>query len=158
MEWTVVVAVAVMVAGIVGTVVPMLPGLPLIWVTLLVFALVEGFDRVDGTFLGVTLLVTVAAEAGEYYVRAWGARRFRAGRAGAWGAVLGALAGLFFLPLGLVLGPFLGALTAELLSGRNLPQALRAGWGGLVGTLGFLPVKLALAIGMTVAFVLRVVA
>lgn len=151
-----VVALLFMIVGALGTVVPVLPGLPMIWLASLGFALVDGFERVDWPFLGWLLLVTVAAEVADHLGRVWGARRFGAGRAGAWGAVIGALVGLFFLPVGLVLGPFLGALLGELLAGRTLPESVRAGWGGLVGTLGSMAVKVVVAVGMTVAFVVKV--
>ncbi|BAS27901.1 DUF456 domain-containing protein [Limnochorda pilosa] len=151
------VATIVMGAGVVGTVLPMLPGIPMVWLAMLVFGMVEGFQQVDGVFLTVTLVVAIAAQVAEHYARAWGARRYGAGRAGACGAVLGAVVGLFFLPLGLVLGPFLGALVAELFSGKDLPQSVRAGWGGLVGTLGSVAVNFAVALGMMLAFVARAV-
>ncbi len=91
-----------------------------------------------------------------FRTRAWGARRYGAGQAGTWGAVIGALAGLFFLPLGLLLGPFLGALIGELWAGRSLEDSVRAGWGGLLGTLGSIVVKFAVAVAMTIAFVSKV--
>lgn len=151
------VALLLMGVGILGTVVPALPGIPLIWFTMLGFGWIEGFRRIDGVFLVALLAVTLAVEAADYLARMWGARRYGASKAGAWGAALGALAGIFFLPLGLVLGPFLGALIAELAAGRSLKDSLRAGWGGLVGTLGSMVVKFIVAIGMTVAFVVKVV-
>lgn len=156
-EWTAFgIAICVMLVGVLGTIVPLLPGLPLIWLTMLIYAIVEGFKRVDAAFLGLTLGVLIAAEAADYLGRAWGARRFGASKAGALGAVLGSLVGLFFLPLGLVVGPFLGVVIAELLSGRTTSESVRAGWGGLVGTLGSMAVKLAVAVGMTIVFVVRV--
>lgn len=151
------VAVVLMGVGVLGTVVPILPGIPLIWISMLLFALFEKFARVDGTFLALMLLVTIAAEAADHLARAWGARRYGAGKAGTWGAVIGAIAGLFFLPIGLLLGPFLGALLGELLSGRSLDESFRAGWGGLLGTLGSMVVKFAVAVAMTIAFVVKVV-
>ncbi|MBO8141173.1 MAG: DUF456 family protein [Firmicutes bacterium] len=150
------VALVAMAAGVLGTVLPMLPGIPLIWLTMFLFGLVEGFERVDATFLGMSFAVVVASEVADHLARAWGARRYGAGKGGSWGAVIGALAGLFFLPLGLLIGPFLGALAGELLAGRSLPDSVRAGWGGLVGTLGSMAVKLAVAAGMTAAFVIKV--
>lgn len=145
-----------MAVGVAGTVVPVLPGVPLIWLAMLGFGIVDKFQRVDATFLVITALVVVASEATDYLTRAWGAKRFGAGRAGTWGAVIGAMAGLFFLPLGLLLGPFLGALTGELLSGRSMQESLRAGWGGLIGTLSSIVVKFAVAVALTVAFVVKV--
>lgn len=151
-----VVSLLFMAVGVAGTVVPVLPGVPLIWLAMLGFGIVDKFQRVDATFLVITALVVVASEATDYLTRAWGAKRFGAGRAGTWGAVIGAMAGLFFLPLGLLLGPFLGALTGELLSGRSMQESLRAGWGGLIGTLSSIVVKFAVAVALTVAFVVKV--
>lgn len=156
-EWSMFgIAVCVMVVGVLGTVVPILPGLPLIWLAMLIYGIIEGFESIDAAFLGLTLAVLIAAEAADYLGRAWGARRFGASRAGALGAVLGSLAGLFFLPLGLFVGPFLGAVIAELLSGRSASASIRSGWGGLIGTLGSMAVKLTVAIGMTIVFVVKV--
>ena len=123
---------------------------------MLVFGLVDKFQHIDGPFLGWLLAVAVAAEAADYWTRAIGARRYGARKAGARGAIIGGILGLFFLPLGLVLGPFLGALIGELLSGRSLDESVRAGWGGLLGTLGSMAVKFVIAVGMTIAFVVKV--
>lgn len=150
------VALLLMGVGIVGTVVPALPGIPLIWLTMLGFGVVDKFQRINGAFLAVLLAVTIAAEVADHLARVWGARRYGASRAGAWGAALGAIAGLFFLPLGLVVGPFLGALVGELLAGRSIKESVRAGWGGVVGTLGSVAMKVGIAVGMTVAFVVQV--
>lgn len=150
------VSVLLMGVGVLGTVVPVLPGVPLIWLTMLGFGFIDKFQRIDATFLVVMALITVAAELTDHLTRAWGARRYGAGRAGTWGAVIGALAGLFFLPIGLLLGPFLGALIGELLSGRSMEDSVRAGWGGLLGTLGSMVVKFAVAAAMTIAFIVKV--
>lgn len=150
------VALIVMLVGALGTVVPVLPGLPLVWAAMVGFGLLEKFERLDWTFLGINLAVVVAAEVLDYYGRAWGARKFGAGKAGAAGAVVGAFAGLFFLPVGLILGPFLGVLVAELLAGRTADESIRAGWGGLIGTVGSIVLKIAVALGMTAAFIVKV--
>lgn len=150
------VAILLILVGALGTVIPVLPGLPLIWLTMLGFGFVEGFTRVDGRFLTITLAVLIAAEVADHWGRAWGARRFGASKAGAVGAVVGSFAGLFFLPLGLFLGPFLGAVVAELISGRTTTESVRAGFGGLIGALGSMVVKVIIAIGMLIAFIVTV--
>lgn len=143
--------------GILGTFVPALPGIPLIWGAMLVYALFERFEDISPTFLVVTFLIVVAVQFAEHYARAWGAKRFGAGKAGAWGAVIGSIAGLFFMPIGLVLGPFLGALIAELLAGRETKDAFRAGLGGLVGVLGSVLINVIVGIGLTVAFIIAAI-
>ncbi|MFO7273238.1 MAG: DUF456 domain-containing protein [Bacillota bacterium] len=150
------VAVAVMLVGVAGTLIPALPGLPIVFLAMLGYALVEGFREITPGFLAVALLVVVATQVAEHYARAWGAKRFGAGRAGAWGAVIGSIAGLFFMPLGLLLGPFLGALLFELFAGRSGGEAFRAGLGGLVGVLGSVVINVVVALGLTLAFVAKV--
>lgn len=151
------VALGVMLVGTLGTFLPSLPGLPLIWLAMLGYGFVEGFREMNPSFLLAALLVVAGSFAAEQYARAWGARRFGAGRAGAWGAIAGSIVGLFFLPLGLVLGPFLGAIAAELLTGRSADEAFRAGWGSLLGVLSSTVVNIILALGLTVAFALKVI-
>ncbi|BAD40722.1 conserved hypothetical protein [Symbiobacterium thermophilum IAM 14863] len=150
------IAVVVMLAGVVGTLIPALPGLPIVFLAMLGYAVVDGFRDITPGFLAVALLVVAATQVAEHYARAWGAKRFGAGRAGAWGAVIGSIVGLFFMPLGLLLGPFLGALLFELVAGRSGSEAVKAGFGGLVGVLGSVVVNVVVALGLTVAFVAKV--
>ncbi len=152
-----VVAVLVMLVGVAGTFIPAIPGMPLIWLAMLGYGLVEGFREMTPWFLAVTFIVVVLSQVAEHYAKAWGAKRYGAGKAGTWGAVIGSIAGLFFMPVGLVLGPFLGALIGELLAGRSAEEALRAGWGGLVGVLGSVVVNVIFAITLTIAFILKVI-
>lgn len=151
-----IIALMVMLVGVIGTFLPTMPGLPVIWLAMLGYGLFEGFREMTPTFLVVTLLVVAATQVAEHYARAWGAQRFGAGRAGAWGAVVGSIVGLFFMPLGLVLGPFLGAMLFELVAGRPGQEALRAGVGGLVGMLGSVVVNVIVALSLTIAFILKV--
>lgn len=151
-----VIALLVMLVGVAGTLVPALPGIPLIWLAMLAYAWVEGFQEITWTFLLIALLVAVFSQVAEYYSRALGAKKFGASRAGTWGAVLGSLVGLFFMPVGLLVGPFVGALVAEMISGRKTDEAIRAGVGGVIGVLGSVVVNFILAVGLVVAFALSV--
>lgn len=151
-----VIALVVMFVGIVGTFLPALPGIPLIWLAMLGYGFFEGFREMSATFLVITFLVVAATQVAEHYARAWGATRFGAGKAGAWGAIIGSIVGLFFMPIGLVLGPFLGAMLFELVAGRSSEQAFWAGIGGMVGVLGSILVNVLVGIGLTVAFLLKV--
>lgn len=147
-------ACAVMFFGVIGTFFPSIPGIPIIWLTMLVYAIIEGFQEISWVFLVITLLVALAVQVAEHYARAWGAKRFGAGKAGMWGAVIGSFVGLFFMPIGLLLGPFLGAMIGELIVGRPVAEAARAGWGGLVGVLGSVVINFVVALSMLIAFVI----
>lgn len=151
-----VLALVVMLVGVIGVLLPAIPGIPLIWVAMLVYGLFDGFEQMSVNFLVVTFVVVVGAQVAEHYAKAWGAQRFGAGRAGTWGAVIGSIIGIFFMPLGLVVGPFAGALLGELLAGRPTKEAMRAGWGGLVGVLGSVVINFMIAIALTVSFIVRV--
>ncbi|MDF2631182.1 MAG: hypothetical protein K0R39_5013 [Symbiobacteriaceae bacterium] len=157
-EWAAfAIALVVMCIGILGTFLPALPGIPLIWVAMLGYALFEGFEDIGATFLVVTFLVVALTQVAEHYSRAWGAKKWGAGKAGAWGAVIGSIAGLFFMPIGLVLGPFLGAMVFELIAGRETKDAFKAGIGGLVGVLGSILINVIVGIGMVIAFIIAAI-
>jgi len=157
-EWIAfVLALVAMIVGILGTFLPALPGIPLIWAAMLVYALVEGFEDIRPAFLAITFVIVVLTQVAEHYARAWGATRFGAGKAGAWGAVVGSIAGLFFMPIGLVLGPFLGAMIFELVAGRETKDAVKAGFGGLVGVLGSVVINVIVGIGLTISFVIAAI-
>lgn len=146
-----------MLVGLIGTLVPGLPGVPFIWVVQLAYGWYEGFTRVDPEFLAYNFVLAAAAMALAYLAGAWGARRFGASRAAAWGAVLGALAGVVVLgPLGLLVGPFAGAALIEALQGRPLAVAVRSGIGSVLGMLGGSLINLAIALLMIIWFFVRV--
>lgn len=157
MYWVAVtLAVVVMILGALLTLVPIFPGLPMVWLTALVFGWWDGFERIGMGFLGAGLAAVVAVNILEYFARAWGVRRFGGSRAAATGAVIGSIIGVFLGPWGLILGPFLGALAGELLSGAAGRQALRAGLGGVIGVLGGVVLNFALACTLIVAFLYQV--
>jgi uncharacterized protein YqgC (DUF456 family) len=122
-------------AGIVGTVVPLLPGALLVFLGLLTAAWIDDFHRVGWVTLAILALLTLLA----YAIEIWAAHRgFRRSGASGWallGATLGGLAGIFFALPGLIVGPFVGAFAGEYLARRNLRQAGRAGLGAWLGLL-----------------------
>jgi uncharacterized protein YqgC (DUF456 family) len=77
----------------------------------------------------VTVVVTVI----EFVLPVWGTRKWGGSRTGTIGAIVGLLAGLFFAPVGIIVGPFAGAVLFELISGRETNAALRSGFGSFVG-------------------------
>jgi uncharacterized protein YqgC (DUF456 family) len=125
----------VVLAGLAGIVVPVLPGLPLVFGGLVLAAWSDGFERVGPAMLALLGLLTAISVVVDATAAATLTRRGGAGRAAAWGAFGGALLGLPFGLAGLVAGPFVGAALGEYLAVRDLRRAGRAGawsWLGLV--------------------------
>lgn len=120
--------------GLAGCFVPIVPGAALIWVGILVHKLWLGPESVSWAFVGWAAAAVILAQGLDLLCTWWGARRFGASWRGALGAVLGGLVGILTLGfIGLVLGPVVGAIAAELLSKRPLADAGRAGLGTIVG-------------------------
>jgi uncharacterized protein YqgC (DUF456 family) len=149
--WLVLAAILVIV-GIAGSVLPALPGVPLVFAGLVVAAWAGDFERVTWITLVVLGLLTAISFTIDITAAALGAKRVGATKLAVVGAAVGTLAGLAFGLPGLVLGPFVGAVAGEMLSHGRMEQATRAGvatWIGLVfGTL----TKLALVFTMLGVF------
>jgi uncharacterized protein YqgC (DUF456 family) len=121
-----VLAAIVVIVGLVGTVVPVLPGVLLVFGGLFLAAWAEGFTRVGAAGLTIIGFLAALAFAADLVASWLGAKRVGASPAALRGRDLGALVGLFFGLPGLVLGPFLGAVAGELFARRDLAQAGRS--------------------------------
>lgn len=153
------IAILLVLVGIAGTVLPALPGLPLVFAGMLLAAWTGDFQQVGIPMLVVLGLLTVFSLAVDFWATALGAKRVGASRLAIVGAMLGTLAGLFFGPIGLLLGPFAGAIGGELLHRRSLQKqdlghATRIGFGTWFGILFGTVLKLALAFTMLGLFAL----
>ena len=145
--------------GLAGTVLPALPGLPLVFGGMLLAAWVGDFQQVGIPMLVVLGLLTLLSLAIDLWAGAAGAKRVGASRLAVVGATLGTLGGLFLGPLGLLAGPFVGALAGELLHRRSLEakhvgDAAKIGFGTWLGLLLGTVLKLALAFAMLGLFAL----
>jgi uncharacterized protein YqgC (DUF456 family) len=143
--------------GMAGAVVPVLPGVPLVFGGMLLAAWADHFQHV-GTFT-LILLGTLAAIALaiDFVASLAGAKKVGASTRALWGASLGALVGLFFGLPGLIFGPFLGAVAGELSVGSRVEHATRVGLGTWLGLLFGTLAKLALCFTMLGVFVLAFV-
>lgn len=138
-----------MLAGIAGSLLPVLPGPPLSWLGLLLLYLTRAVPN-DWLLLGLTFFIALAVVVLDYVVPALGARRWGGSKAGMMGATLGLLLAVVlpvFGVFGIVVWPFLGALTGELLNNTPTQRAVKAAWGSVVGFLAGTFLKLVLAIG-----------
>ena len=153
------IAAAMILIGLIGTVLPAVPGLPLVFGGMLVAAWTGDFQQVGIPMLVVLGILTLLSLGIDLWATALGAKRVGASRKAVIGAVLGTVGGLAFGPLGLVLGPFAGALAGELLHRRSLGaqhlgHAARIGFGTWMGILFGVVLKLGLAFAMLGLFAL----
>ena len=149
MEWLwITLGVILTIAGIVGCILPLIPGPPLGYAALLIvhFTLDEPFTA---NFLIMWLLLTIVVTLLDYYVPIWGTQKFGGSRSGIWGSTIGLVIGLFFFPpFGMIIGPFIGAVAGELISGKNTSAALRSGLGSFLGFVAGTVMKLAVSLIM----------
>ena len=147
-----VLALLLVITGILGLALPALPGAPVLFLGLLVAAWAEDFQYV-GTggliALGVLAILTYLAD---IVAGVFGAKKFGASKQAMVGAGIGAIVGIFFAPLGILLGPFLGALIGELIQLKKLRTAGLSGIGATVGLLLGAIAKLVLAFMMLSLF------
>lgn len=147
-----VLAVVLVLVGIAGTVLPALPGAPLVFAGLLLAAWADGFAKVGWLPLTVLGVLAVATYVVDLLATALGARRVKASGLAIAGAAVGSLVGLFFGFVGLLVGPFVGALLGEYLSTKDLRQAGKAGAGTWLGMVLGAATKLAIVFTMLFAF------
>lgn len=141
-------AAVLVLVGVAGTVLPALPGVSLVFAGMFLAAWAGNFEIVGPGVLVLLGLLTLLSIAIDFMAAALGARRVGASRKALVGAVAGTFAGLFFGPIGLLAGPFVGALLGELIHVRELRQATRVGVGTWLGIVLGTVLKLGLAFGM----------
>lgn len=123
-----------MIVGILGCVLPLLPGPPLCYVALLIQQL-RSDDPFTSKFLWIWAGITVAVTVLEYVIPVVSTKRFGGSKYGIWGCTIGLIAGFWMGPLGIIIGPFVGAFIGEILASKNSDQALQAAWGSFIGFL-----------------------
>jgi uncharacterized protein YqgC (DUF456 family) len=139
-------------AGLVGILLPALPGTILIFAGLLLAAWAEGFTRVGGWTLAIIGLLAAASYGVDFVAGALGVKRMGASPRAMVGAALGTLLGLAFGLPGVIFGPFAGAVLGELSAQRDLRRAGRAGLAAWLGFLAGAAVKVAIAFTMIAIF------
>jgi len=135
------------IVGMVATFVPALPATFIIFAGTVAATLLDGFQVwPDLPFLLTFGVITILIGMVDNVASAWGARKYGGSKQAVWGAVIGGLVGILpVIPFGLIVGPLVGALIAELFVVRKpLGEALRAAWGTLIGLLTGLAAKLVL--------------
>lgn len=147
----------IMLVGLIGTVLPIIPGTVLILLAAFLYGLVEGFQVIGWPTLALLLVLTVIATSADLWVSSVGAK---VGGASGWSVVIGLIGGLIgfvvFNLLGAILGAVLGVLLTEIIRLGDWRRALKAGSGWMVGWLLSTVVQLGLGLVMVAVFVWQV--
>ena len=121
--------------GIVGSFLPILPGPIASWCGLLILNFTS-FVNFSFSFLIITFLIAFTVSIIDYIIPILGVQKLGGSKGGQIGATIGLLFGLFILgPIGLIFGPFLGALTGEVISKKNISNSILPAFGSLIGVL-----------------------
>jgi Uncharacterized protein conserved in bacteria len=150
----VIITLIVILLGIAGTFLPVLPGIPMIFIAIAAYGWYQGFQTVTPVYLTVMAVLTILSLVVDYLAVYWGAKYFKSSKMGIYGAVLGSVAGLFFPPLGLLIGPWVGAFIGELMQGNDWSQSLRSGTGAVIGLFSGIAFKVIIGIGMLISFLI----
>jgi uncharacterized protein YqgC (DUF456 family) len=158
MDWTIlwwVLAGLIVITGLLGTVLPALPGIPIMFSGLMLAAWSTGFEPVGWGTIAVLAALTAISVLIDFLASAFGAKRLGASPRAFWGATLGAIIGIFFGLPGIVFGPFIGAVAAELSGGHGARQAGRSGYGVWIGLILGTAAKLSIAFLMLGIFLMQ---
>jgi len=150
-------ALLIMVIGLAGSVLPGLPGTPVILLTAIVHRFYFGTYGVSNLTMTVLVVLTLISIVFDFLASVLGAKKFGSTWRGALGAVIGGIVGLFFGPAGILLGPFLGAMLFEIIGGKKYKEAANAGLGAVVGLLLGIIGKCSISVLMILSFAVNVI-
>ncbi|NOX46435.1 MAG: DUF456 domain-containing protein [Chlorobi bacterium] len=143
----VVIGIILLLVGIIGCVLPVLPGQILAWASLLMLQF-KSDPPFTAKFIVLWALITAGVTILDYIVPLWGTKKLGGSKYGIWGAALGLLVGVFFSPIGLIIGPFAGAFVGEMIAGKDSNTAFKSGLGSFIGFLTGTLLKLVISFVM----------
>lgn len=138
--------------GVAGSFLPIIPGPICSWLGLLVLHLTQSIPQ-NTSFLIITFAIALVIFLLDSLLPVIGTKKMGGTRMGTIGSGIGLLIGFFFGPIGLILGPFMGALTGELTQSSDIKKAVRAAFGSLAGFLAGTMMKFSLSVVYLILFV-----
>ncbi len=131
----IIIGVVLLIVGLIGCVMPVIPGPPVAWLSLLILQFSDKAQH-NWQMVWTTFAVAVIVQVLDYIIPAMGTKKFGGSKYGVWGAVIGLVVGLITpIPLGVIVGPFLGAFIGELIRDNHVEKALKSAMGSLIGFL-----------------------
>jgi len=144
--------------GLLGSILPVLPGPPLSFIGIFLFALIHNFSPpLTPTLIIIMLIITIAVTVLDYLIPLIGVKKYGTSKWGIYGSIVGMIVGAFLSPFGILLGALIGAVLVEWIVSRKKGQALRAGWGIFIGSILGMILKLGISGIMAYYFLLTVI-
>jgi uncharacterized protein YqgC (DUF456 family) len=154
----IIVVILLLLAGMAGTVVPFIPGIPLMFIGIAAYGWYDNFQTIDAQYLIVLACLTLLSVFMDYLSTMLGAKYFGSTKQGTWGALIGTVIGLFlFPPIGIIAGPFVGAIIGESMAGKDSRAALKVALGTVAGLFTGMIFNVILAIGMVLSFIIKLI-
>jgi len=153
-----VIGLILMLVGIAGAILPVIPGVPISWAGFICLYLSPSLPF-DWFFIIITGVVAITLYILDYIIPAIGTKKFGGSKAGAWGTTIGLLAGIFApIPFGILIGPFVGALLGELIFNQTEGKtAIKAAFGSFIGFLASTFIKVFATLTYLGIFIYKVV-
>ncbi len=148
-------AIVFMIIGLIGCIFPVIPGPPISFLGLLMLHFTK-FADFESRFLFLMAFIALIVTILDYIVPIWGTKKMGGSKAGIWGATIGMVVGIFFFPpIGLIIGPLVGAILAEFIKGEEFKKSFKAGMGSLIGFLLGIGIKLVSSFVMSYYFIIE---
>lgn len=140
----IIIGAVLMLVGLAGCIVPIIPGPSISYIGIILLHLTEKYSFSE-KFLLIWFSLTVAVTVLDYVVPIYGTKKFGGTKQGVWGSTIGLVLGLFFAPIGIIVGPFLGAYIGEMMADNDSQKALKAAFGSFIGFLTGTVMKMAVS-------------
>ena len=153
------ISIIIMLTGMAGIIVPIIPSIPLIWLGSFIYAVFTHFEKITWVVLLIFALLTIFSIVLENIGNVYGAKKFGATKWGIIGSIVGTGVGFYTGgPVGLILGPVIGTIVFEFIGGKGYKGALKSGLGNFVGFLGGSILKFVVGLAMIIVFIWKVFA
>ena len=153
----IILAVALVAAGIIFCIVPGLPGPVISYLAMIVYQFTNAQDKFSTTVLLIWGVVAAMAFVGDMIVPAAATKKFGGTKAGVWGGIIGTFVGMFApIPFGVIWGPLVGAIVGDLLGGKRIVGAMKSGFGSFLGFLLATFLKIVVSVWMGVIVMVKI--
>jgi uncharacterized protein len=150
----IIIGISLLLIGLAGCVLPIIPGPPISYLALLILHFSPNY-QFSTDFLILWAVIAIGVTIVDNFIPMYTTKKFGGSKRAIWGSIVGLVAGIFFFPpIGLIVGPFVGAVLGELSAGKDTQTALRSGFGAFMGFVGGTLLKL-VASGMMIFYFVR---